>query len=144
MTIRATVIAFVFVVSSVLALSQSAERSAILDASRSYFEPIIGGRLIFKVSTLKQKNNWAFLIAQPLRPGNRRIDWAATRFAEDVEAGAFDEEVIVLLKKSEKRWRAVIGVVGATDVPFGCWWKTYGAPKAIFTYVEDDCSYLVE
>jgi len=123
-------------------MAQRSDRKAILAAARTHFERVIGGKLVFKVSTLRQKGDWAFLIAQPLRPGNKRIDWSRTRYAEDYESGAFDEEVIGLVKRTRGVWRVVVGIVGATDVPWGCWWKRYGAPKSIFTYVEEDCTYM--
>lgn len=123
------------------AISQKSDRAAILDAARAHFETTIGGKLIFKVSSLKQKGDWAFLVARPLRPGNKTIDWGRTPFAEAWREGAFDEGVIALVKKTGGRWRVLEGVVGATDVPYGCWWKKHGAPKALFPYTESDCNW---
>lgn len=121
--------------------AQKSDRAAILDAARSYFERAIGGKLIFKVSSLKQKGDWAFLVARPLRPGSKPIDWSRTSFAEAWREGAFDDEVIALLKRRGERWGVVEGVIGATDVPYGCWWKRHGAPKALFPYTESDCNW---
>lgn len=123
------------------AFAQKGDRTAILDAARARFERSIGGKLIFKVATLKQKGDWAFLVARPLRPGNKSIDWSRTPFADAWREGVFDEEVIALLKRSGGRWRVVEGVIGATDVPYGCWWKKHHAPKSIFTYTEADCEW---
>jgi len=123
------------------AVAQKGDRKAILDAARTHFERVIGGKLIFSVSTLRQKGDWAFLLARPLRPGNKTIDWRRTQFAEAWREGAFDEGVIALLRRSGRGWRVLEGIVGATDVPYGCWWKKYGAPKSLFTYTETNCDW---
>jgi hypothetical protein len=41
-----------------------------------------------------------------------------------------------LLKKRDGKWKVLQFTIGPTDVPWGCWWKEFKAPKEIFSYVE--------
>lgn len=110
----------------------SPERKAIIDALRVPIEKQLKQSVIFKIDHLKVQSNWAFLLAQPQQPDGSSINYAGTVYQDAVDAGAFDDGVIGLLRNTNGRWRVVQFVIGATDVPYVDWDKKYRAPKAIF------------
>jgi len=110
----------------------SAERKAIMNGLRPTVTRDLRGRVIFRVQHLRVAGNHAFLLARPLRPGGRAIDYRRTRFAEDFKAGAFEDQVVALMIRAGRRWQVVKYDIGATDVVWEGWWKTYGAPRGIF------------
>ncbi len=112
----------------------AAERKAILDALRVPIEKQLKQPVIFKIDHLKVQSGWAFVLAQPQRPDGGSLDYSGTIYQEAVDAGAFDDGVIGLLRKTNGRWRVVQFVIGATDVPYVDWDKKYRAPRAIFKW----------
>ncbi len=114
----------------------SPERGAIMDAIRGPIVAELRQPVIFKVELLRVRDGWAFLKAQPRRPDGGPIDFKKTKFREAVAQGMFDGGVQALFKKVGTRWEVVDWSLGATDVPYGDWWKKYRAPKAIFDYGE--------
>jgi hypothetical protein len=114
----------------------SPERAAIMDGIRGQVVGELRQPVIFKVEFLRVRDGWAFLKAQPRRPDGGPIDYRKTKFREAVAAGAFDGGVLALLKRSGTRWEAVDWTLGATDLPYGDWWKKYRTPKSIFDYAE--------
>ncbi len=114
----------------------SAERGAVMDGIRGPIVAELGQPVIFKVDLLRVREGWAFLKAQPRRPDGGAIDYRKTKFREAVAEGMFDGGVQALLKRAGTRWESVDWALGATDVPYGDWWKKYGAPRAIFDYTE--------
>ena len=114
----------------------SAERAAIMDGIRGGVVAELGQLVIFKVDHLRVQEGWAFLKAYPRRPDGGEIDYRRTKYAEAVREGMFDGGVQALLRRNGTRWEVVDWVLGATDVPYGGWWKKYRAPKAIFDYTE--------
>ena len=114
----------------------SAERGAIMDGLRGPVVNELRQPVIFKVELLRVREGWAFLKAQPRRPDGAPIDDRQTKVREAVAAGMFDGGVQALLKRNGTRWEVVDWALGATDVPYGGWWKKYRAPKSIFDYAE--------
>jgi len=110
----------------------SAERKAIMDGLRPTVMRDLRQRVIFRVQHLRVAGNYAFLMARPLQPGGRAIDYRRTRFAADHKAGAFEDQVVALMIRAGRAWQVVKYDIGATDVVWEGWWKTYSAPRGIF------------
>jgi hypothetical protein len=110
----------------------SPERKAIADALRAPVERELKQKVVFKVDSLKLKDGWAFLRGVPQRPDGGKVDYSSTPHAEAINAGAFDDGIVALLRKKAGKWQVVKYVIGATDVPYVTWDKDYKAPSAIF------------
>lgn len=108
------------------------ERKAIMDALRTPVENQLNKKVIFKVNHLKVQDGWAFLIAAPLQPNGKPMDYRGTPYQEAVEADMFSNTVCALLHQQAGGWRVVEFVLGATDVPFVDWDKKHHAPASIF------------
>jgi len=108
------------------------ERQLITDALRQPVEKHLKTRVIFKIDLLKVQNGWAFLRATPQQPNGDAIDYHGTVYQTAIDAGAFDNSVVALLRKRGRKWQVVRYVIGATDVPYVDWDKKYHAPTAIF------------
>lgn len=112
----------------------SPERKAILDALRVPVEKKLKQPVIFKIDHFKVQNGWAFLLGAPQKPDGGPLDYRGTVYQEAVDAGAFDDGVVALLHNVNGKWKVVQYVIGATDVPYVEWDKTYKAPRAIFPF----------
>jgi hypothetical protein len=110
----------------------SPERKAIVDALRVPMQKRLKQKIIFKIDRLKLKDGFAFIVAQPLQPNGRPIDYRGTSIQSAIDAGAFDDTVVALLKRQGGRWKVLTYVHGATDVPYVDWPEKYKAPPAIF------------
>ena len=110
----------------------SPDRKAILDALRVPVQKEIGFPVVFRISHLKIKDNWAFLKGQPRTKDDKPIDYSKTSL--DEEARTADELLVAVLKKTDGRWRVVEHAIFTTDV----WWhgihERLGAPAEIFDY----------
>ena len=110
----------------------SAERKAIMNGLRPTVMRDLRQRVIFRVQHLRVSGNHAFLMARPLRANGGAIDYRRTRYAEDFKAGAFEDQVVALMIRAGRAWQVVKYDIGATDVVWEGWWKTYSAPRGIF------------
>ena len=110
----------------------STERKAILDALRVPVEKQLKQPVIFKLDHLMVQSGWAFLLGQPQRPDGAQVDYSGTVYQDAVDAGAFDDGIVALLRNTNGKWRVTQYVIGATDVPYVDWDKKYRAPRAIF------------
>lgn len=80
---------------------------------------------------------FAFFSGQVKDTGGKDIDFRKTAYKDAVKEGMFDGDgTTALLKKSGSKWKVLAYAVGPTDVPWGCWWKEFKAPKDIFDYAE--------
>ncbi|MBA3514025.1 MAG: hypothetical protein H0T77_06600 [Pyrinomonadaceae bacterium] len=114
----------------------SMERKAIADALRAPVEKQLKQPVIFKIDNLKVQNNWAFLSGRPQNPEGSAIDYTNTVYQDAVDAGAFDDGIVALLRKVNGKWTVIQYVIGATDVPYVDWVKKYRAPKGIFISIQ--------
>ena len=110
----------------------SPERKAIVDALRVPVEKKLKQPVIFKIDHLKVQGGWAFLLGAPQKPDGSAIDYRGTIYQDAVDAGAFDNGIVALLHNVNGKWKVTQYVLGATDVPYVDWDKTYKAPRAIF------------
>ncbi len=114
----------------------SAERKAIMEGLRVPIERKLHQKVIFVVSRLSVKGSWAFTITIPKQPNGKNVDYQKTIYRDEVKPGqascdTVSGEVIGLLKKQGKRWKAVDFCIGPSDVCWDGWDKKYGAPSAI-------------
>ena len=108
------------------------ERQAIIDALRLPVQKQLKKKVIFKVDHLKVQNGWAFMKGVPQEPDGGAVDYRDTVYQTAIDAGAFDDGIVALLRKRKGRWQVVQYVIGATDVPYVEWDKEYHAPPEIF------------
>lgn len=111
----------------------SAERAEILDALRPAIEAEMRGPVEFVIQEFRASDGWAFVIADPQRPGGAAIAMNETGYAADAE---FMDglRVYALCRWSNDRWNLIDHVTGPTDVAFQPWPQLYGAPKDIFGF----------
>lgn len=116
------------------------ERKAILDAIKQAVKPNLKLTPKLVVRSLTLKNGFAYFAGQVKTETGKDIDFRKTAYRDYVEQGIFDGDgTNALLKKNGANWKVLAVVIGPTDVPWGCWWKDYKAPKEIFDYTEKTC-----
>lgn len=91
------------------------QRAAILNALRPPIQTELRGPVEFVVECIRVHNGWAFVMAEPQRPGGRAIDNNSIPDA-DIRDGL---TVTAVLRYRNNRWRPIEQAVGATDV----WWE---------------------
>jgi hypothetical protein len=109
----------------------SAERKVIMDALRVPARRDLGFDVIFKVQTLRLAGDWAFARVIPILPGGKEIDYSKTKYAEQMEEGAFDAEAETLLRREGNGWRVLEWRFGATDTEIDLWLEKYRFPEAL-------------
>lgn len=108
----------------------SAERSAILETLRPAVEAEMRGPVEFVVTVIRASPNWAFVQAEPQRPGGGAIDPEKTGFAGETDM-MDGLTVFALMAFQSGRWNLIDHFVGPTDVAYADWPKRYGVPPAI-------------
>jgi hypothetical protein len=114
----------------------SAERKAILDALRVPVERDLKQKVVFVTDNFKVQGNFAFVSGTPQNSSGGDPDYSRTKYAEQFDTGAFDNNFFALLKKTAGKWRVTTYAIGCTDVCYAYWWRQHRAPKAIFPYTE--------
>lgn len=107
-------------------------RSAVLNGLRPVVEHELGGKVTFVVSQLRVLGNWAYVSAEPKRPGGAAIDWSATKFRKAWQADMMSSLVLGLLKREGDHWKVVEYAIGPTDVAWEGWIKPHGVPRRLF------------
>jgi hypothetical protein len=90
-----------------------ADRAAILDLLRDSLQRRVGPKVEFIVTDLRGRDGWAFVQAEPQRPGGRPID-GRTFFPSEWEY-MDGLTTTALLQKRAARWRILKMKIGATD-----------------------------
>jgi hypothetical protein len=114
----------------------SPERKAILDALRVPVERDLKQKVVFVADDFRVQGNWAFVGGRPQAVNGEAPDYSRTQYADQVDSGAFDNNLFALLKKTAGKWKVTTYAIGCTDVCYADWWSRYRAPKAIFPYTE--------
>jgi hypothetical protein len=112
---------------------KTAERNAIMDAARVPMLRELGQKVIFLVKTLRTDGDWCFLMAEPLQPNGRKLNWYTTPYANDWANDAMSDLVMVLMRWQGNGWQVVDYVIGPTDVHWYSWIDRYGLPERLFT-----------
>jgi len=110
----------------------SPERAAILDALRGRTIGELGGPIEFIVHDIRVLGEWAFVEAEPQRPGGGDIFYTYTRYQAAWDAGALDEMVTALLRETPAGWLVYEYDFGATDVVWQPWMEYYPVPPEVF------------
>ena len=114
----------------------SPERKAILDALRIPVERDLKQKVVFVAENFKVQGNWAYVDGVPQGVKGAALDYSRTRYADQVESGAFDNNFFALLKKTGGKWKITKYAIGCTDVCYLDWWRIHKAPKSIFPHTE--------
>ncbi len=112
---------------------KTAERSAIMDAARVPMLRELGQKVIFLVKTLRTDGEWCFLMAEPLQPNGKKLNWYSTPYANDWANDAMSDLVMVLMRRQGNGWQVVDYVIGPTDVHWYSWIDRFGLPERLFT-----------
>ena len=114
----------------------SPERKAILDALRVPVERDLKQKVVFVTDHFKVQGTWAYVSGTPQNSSGGNPDYSKTRYADQVDSGAFDNNFFALLRKAGGRWKVTHYLIGCTDVCYLDWWRRFKAPKAIFPHTE--------
>jgi hypothetical protein len=108
----------------------SPERAAILDAIRPTIEAQMFGPVEFKIDTMRTDGDWAFVMADPQRPGGKPVDPETTAFAgrEDEMDGL---TVLGLARLVKDRWVHIDDIIGPMDAAQTAWIKNCRVPEAV-------------
>jgi hypothetical protein len=110
----------------------SPTRATILNALRAPVSKELKQEVSFLVSTFKVQGNWAFISGQARNAKGGEVNWKITDYQEQIDDGAFDDNLFALLKKKGGKWSVITYAIGCTDVCYLGWDEEYKAPKAIF------------
>lgn len=102
----------------------SAERAALMDSLRLAVEPELGTDVIFVVTELQVKGDWAFGVLEPVHADGSAIDMMTTPLvrAAGGNVDMFDGlRIEAIWRWSEGRWHIQAHGIGATDV----WFEDY-------------------
>ena len=114
----------------------SPERKAILDALRLPVERDLKQKVVFVADNFTVLGNFAFVSGTPQNANGGEPDYTRTKYADQYDTGAFDNNFFALLKKTAGRWKVTTYAIGCTDVCYADWWRRYRAPKGLFPYTE--------
>ena len=103
-----------------------------LDILRAEVEKTLTIPVKLDATVLNTLDNYIYVAGNMLQPDGKPLDFSKTPLKEGAEEGFVSESVFGLLKKENGAWRVLAKAVGPTDMPVVCWWKDYGAPKALF------------
>jgi hypothetical protein len=107
-------------------------RAAILDGVRPMVEAEVGKPVEFVVRQMRLLGEWAFVDLTPQRPGGGAIEYVYSRYQAARDAGAFDNQVVALVRNTPRGWLVYEYSLGATDVAWYGWWKSYPVPEQVF------------
>ena len=114
----------------------SPERKAILDALRIPVERDLKQKVVFVADDFKVQGSWAFVGGTPQNAQGGEPDYSRTKYADQFDTGAFDNNFFALLKKTGSKWKVTTYAIGCTDVCYADWWRRFRAPKGVFPYTE--------
>lgn len=114
----------------------SEERKVHMDLLRTELTVKFNGqKLIFEAigNFYKSNGTWSVIYAYVYQSGGRPVDFNNSIYKKDYEEGTMDSNgIFALFKKSNGKWSLITHADFPTDVPIGCWWKEYNAPRIIF------------
>jgi hypothetical protein len=102
----------------------SNNRKAILQGLRPVIEQRLGPKVEFQVTLIRVQGDWAFVVADPQRPGGNPID--GRKIFGDHFGNMDGLRVDAILRKRSSHWVVVDHAIGATDV----WYCDVG-PKSL-------------
>ncbi|MBI5915904.1 MAG: hypothetical protein HY842_11040 [Bacteroidetes bacterium] len=129
------------IITEALQAARGARYKPVTDALRPAVERELKNPVGLQVEMYHAEGGVAFLWAKLTNPDGSPFDFSKTPFAREYEGGVFSDDVFGLLKNEGGAWKVLASSVGATDVPYMCWWKEYGVAKTAFPegMAADDC-----
>lgn len=113
--------------------SAASERTAVLDQVEAAVRDDIGQATTLEVRSVSIRPPFAAVVAVPRAESGDAIDFTAIpKYASAVNAGAFDDQVLALLKETAGGWEILEYELGSTDFPGRDWAKAHGAPEDMF------------
>jgi len=111
----------------------AAERAAVLDTVDAAVTDDVGQPVSLVPQSVSIRLPFAAVAAAPLADDGSQIDFSASpKYSAAVNAGAFDAQVLALLKHTDTGWTVLEYELGATDFPGQEWARAHGAPEDIF------------
>ena len=112
-------------------------RKELMDALRLPVERHLGQPIIFKVSTLRVSDGWAFFVGNAMQPNGKPVDYRKSQQFKtnpkdtqmDMKAGLLFGGVDALLRREGDRWKIVTITYDAGDVHWLDYDKRFGAPR---------------
>lgn len=113
--------------------SAEAVRDELLAALTPVITQDIGQPVSFETSTVNVQDDWAYVVAQPLKADGTQIDWATTNLASRHENGVLDSggTTYALLQRRDGAWTVVEHVIGPTDVAWLEWPSRHGVQPTL-------------
>lgn len=107
-------------------------RAPLLDALRIVIARDLGQPVKFLVDDMRVQGDWAFIVAHPQTPAGGKIDFSKTRYAEQLEMGVLDGDILyALLKRVGGKWTVVTFMIGPTDVGWMDWQYMHKTPVGL-------------
>lgn len=73
-------------------------------------------KVVFVADNSKVRGSFAFAGGTPQNSSGGSPDYARTKYTEQFDTGAFDNNFFALLKKTGGKWRVTTYPIGCTDV----------------------------
>lgn len=106
--------------------SNKNNRKVILDAIRVPVQNELKQEVKFVVYRLNICNNYAVLLAKPVKMNGSPVEYANTEYQEQINDGVFDDGVQAILNLENNVWVVKNYVIGATDSPVQMWVEQFG------------------
>ncbi|MFZ5638218.1 MAG: hypothetical protein ACOY82_16700 [Pseudomonadota bacterium] len=108
-------------------------RAGIVDSMQRALEEDLEQPLRLEISSLREREGWAFATVYARTPGGAQIDWMRTHYADERRAGILeDDTTYVLLQLRGDAWKVRELSIGSPDNGWMEWGREYRAPKEIF------------
>lgn len=108
-------------------------RAPLMAELRRVLEDDLEQALRIEISTLRERDGWAFAMVYARTPSGAQIDWMRTHYADERRAGILEDDTIyVLLRKRDEAWKVREFEVGPADNGWMEWGREHDAPKEIF------------
>jgi hypothetical protein len=109
-----------------------------MDLLRNGFTPKFNGqKLIFETigDFYRSNGDWALIYVNVYQSGGKPVDFNNSKYKKEYEEEMIDSNgIFALFKKPNSKWSLITHIDFPTDVPIGCWWKEYNAPKKHFWF----------
>jgi hypothetical protein len=108
-------------------------RAPIADSMRRALEDDLEQPLRVEISSLRERDGWAFATVYARTPAGAQIDWTRTHYADERRSGVLeDDTTYLLLQRRGDAWNVRELSIGSPDNAWMDWGREYGAPKEIF------------
>lgn len=116
---------------------------ALLEPSRGLIQPAreeverqMERQIWLKISSIRERDGWGFLLATMVDPKGEPLDLTGTKLEEAAREGAASHLFCALLRRHTGEWHVVASCLGVTDGAWAGWGRKYGAPSEIFEILE--------